>query len=102
MVVAVHDPRYREPLLLATMLPVTPQELRALYDDRWTVEQLPLAAKQMIGAARQFVHAPETRRGCVSKRCARTICPPGSGGNGTTLGPRMTRSPPETVETRGH
>jgi|SRR5436309_7177124 len=59
-VVAVHDPRYREPLLLATTLPVTPQDLRALYDDRWAVEHLPLAAKQMIGAARQFVHAPET------------------------------------------
>jgi hypothetical protein len=59
-VVAIHDPRYRAPLLLATTLPVTPQELRALYDDRWVVEQLPLAAKQMSGAARQFVHAPET------------------------------------------
>ncbi len=26
----------------------------------WAIEQLPLAAKQMLGAARQFVHAPET------------------------------------------
>jgi hypothetical protein len=59
-VVAVHDPRHREPLLLASPLPVTPQVLRDLYRDRWPVEQLPLAAKQMVGAARQFVHAPET------------------------------------------
>jgi len=59
-VVAVHDPRYREPLLLASPLSVTPQDLRALYRDRWPVEQLPLAAKQMLGAARQFVSAPET------------------------------------------
>jgi hypothetical protein len=59
-VVAVHDPRFREPLLLATSLARSPAVLRALYHDRWPVEQLPLAAKQMIGAARQFVSAPET------------------------------------------
>jgi len=34
--------------------------LRDLYRDRWAVEQLPLAAKQMLGAARAFVHAPKT------------------------------------------
>lgn len=59
-VVAIHDPRYREPLLLATALTLTPQQVRDCYRDRWPVEQLPLAAKQMVGAARQFVHAPET------------------------------------------
>jgi hypothetical protein len=59
-VVAVHHPAYREPLLLATPLALPPQPARAIYRDRWPVEQLPLAAKQMIGAARQFVHAPET------------------------------------------
>ncbi len=31
-----------------------------MYRDRWAVEQVPLAAKQMVGAARQFVQAPET------------------------------------------
>ncbi len=59
-VVAVYDPRYREPLLLASPLPVTARVLRDLYRDRWPVEQVPLAAKQMLGAARAFVHAPET------------------------------------------
>lgn len=59
-VVAVHDPRYREPLLLASPLAATAQTLHTLYRDRWPVEQLPLAAKQMLGAARAFVHAPET------------------------------------------
>jgi len=59
-VVAVYDPRYHEPLLLASPLPVGAPVLRALYRDRWPVEQLPLAAKQMLGAARAFVHAPET------------------------------------------
>jgi len=59
-VVAIHDPRYREPLLLASPLAVSAAVLHALYHDRWPVEQLPLAAKQMLGAARAFVHAPET------------------------------------------
>jgi hypothetical protein len=59
-VIAVHDPRYRDPLLLATPLRLTPPVLRACYPDRWAVEQIPLAAKQLLGAARQFVHAPET------------------------------------------
>ncbi len=59
-IVAIHDPRHREPLVLASPLPAPPRALRDLYRDRWPVEQLPLAAKQMLGAARQFVHAPET------------------------------------------
>jgi hypothetical protein len=59
-VVAISDPAYIEPLLVATSLDLTPQVLRELYRDRWPVEQLPLAAKQMLGAARQFVHEQET------------------------------------------
>lgn len=58
--VVVHDPRWAEPLLLASPLAVPPRALRDLYLDRWPVEQLPLVAKQMIGAARQFVSAPQT------------------------------------------
>lgn len=58
--VALHDPRYATPLLLATSLDLAPQDVCALYRDRWPVEQLPLAAKQLLGAARQFVSAPET------------------------------------------
>jgi hypothetical protein len=58
--VAIHDPRHREPLLLTTALPLPPRTLRDCYADRWPVEQLPLAAKQLLGAARQFVSAPET------------------------------------------
>jgi hypothetical protein len=59
-VVALYDPCYRDPWLLATPLPLSPQALRTLYRDRWPVEQLPLVAKQLLGAARQFVHAPQT------------------------------------------
>jgi hypothetical protein len=58
--VVIDDPRWTEPLVLATTLPVAARTLRDLYLDRWPVEQLPLAAKQMLGAARAFVSAPET------------------------------------------
>lgn len=59
-IVAIHDPRWTAPLLLASPLAVSARALRDLYLDRWPVEQLPLAAKQMLGAGRQFVSAPET------------------------------------------
>ncbi len=59
-VVAIFHPAYTGPLLVATPLDLSPRILRELYRDRWPVEQLPLAAKQMLGAARQFVSAPET------------------------------------------
>ncbi|MGI8912351.1 MAG: hypothetical protein ACR2JY_00940 [Chloroflexota bacterium] len=65
-VIAVFDPKYHAPLLLATPLPLSPRAARDLYRDRWPVKQLPLAAKQLIGARsacgcqRQFVHEPET------------------------------------------
>ncbi len=57
-----HDPRYREPLLLITNLTTDSAIVYALYRDRWPIEQWPLAAKQMIGAARQFVFAGESRQ----------------------------------------
>lgn len=60
-VVAIHDPRFTEPLLLACPEPLSEQALYALYRDRWPVEQVPQAAKQMLGGARQFVFAPESR-----------------------------------------
>jgi hypothetical protein len=58
--VVLHDPRWTEPLVLATPLAISPHALRDLYLDRWPVEQLPLAAKQMLGAARAFVSETET------------------------------------------
>jgi len=59
-VYAIHDPAYATPWLLATPLPLTATTLKAMYQDRWPVEQIPLAAKQMVGAHRQFVHARES------------------------------------------
>lgn len=58
----IRDPRFAEPLLLNTPLPLSGAQAQAMYRDRWPVEGLPLWAKQMLGAARQFVFAPESRQ----------------------------------------
>ena len=63
-----YDPCYQQPLVLGTNLThcqphsqphSQPQTAYHIYRDRWTVEQAPLAAKQMVGLHRQFVSAPE-------------------------------------------
>jgi len=59
-VYAIYDPDFKQPWLLATSLRLKPQSVRAIYKDRWPVEQIPLSAKQMVGAHRQFVHNPES------------------------------------------
>jgi hypothetical protein len=59
-VYAIYDPAYTTPWLLATRLKLKAATLKAMYQDRWPVEQIPLAAKQMVGAHRQFVHAEES------------------------------------------
>jgi hypothetical protein len=59
--VVIHDPRYQEPLVVATNLPVSACALWGLYRDRWPIEQVPLAAKQMVGAHRAFVFGGESR-----------------------------------------
>lgn len=59
--IVVWDPRYRRPLLLVTPLDLSARELRRLYLDRWPIEGLPLVAKQMLGAHRQFVSAEKSR-----------------------------------------
>jgi hypothetical protein len=59
-VVAIYDPAYPTPWLLATPLKLQAATVKAIYQDRWPVEQIPLAAKQMVGAHRQFVHTPES------------------------------------------
>jgi hypothetical protein len=59
-VAAIYDPRYREPWLLACPLSLRGAAFRGLYRDRWPIEQVPLAGKQMLGGVRQFVFAPES------------------------------------------
>ena len=55
-VYAIYDPDFDKPWLLAISLKLKPESVRAIYKDRWPVEQIPLSAKQMVGAHRQFVH----------------------------------------------
>ena len=59
-VYAIYDPSFATPWLLATPVVLKPASVRAIYKDRWPVEQIPLSAKQMIGSHRQFVHTEET------------------------------------------
>jgi hypothetical protein len=61
--VVIFDPRYHEPLVLVTNLPksVSARDLWLVYRDRWPIEQLPLAAKQMLGASRAFVFGKDSR-----------------------------------------
>jgi len=68
--VVIRDPRYKDPLVLGTNLPlvsmpkegsITAQEAGQFYRDRWPVEQIPLAGKQMLGAERAFVFGRESR-----------------------------------------
>ncbi len=60
-VVAIFDPRSKQPLLLATNLSVSAYALWRLYKDRWPIEQLPLAAKAMLGTERAFVFGQDSR-----------------------------------------
>ena len=59
-VIAIDHPDYKQPLLLGYTVRVKPRTLYQMYKDRWPIEQIPLAAKQMLGFHRQFVHAPES------------------------------------------
>jgi hypothetical protein len=59
-VYVIYDPAYTTPWLLAVPLKLKAATVKAIYHDRWPVEQIPLAAKQMVGAHRQFVHADES------------------------------------------
>jgi len=59
-VYAIYDPDFDMPWLLASPLKLKPESVRAIYKDRWAVEQIPLSAKQMLGAHRQFVHNSES------------------------------------------
>jgi hypothetical protein len=60
-VYVVKHPDFKEPWVLATPVKFQqPVSVPAIYRDRWPVEQIPLSAKHMVGAHRQFVHAPES------------------------------------------
>ena len=85
----IHDPRYQEPWVLATNLPVSAYALWCLYRDRWPIEQMPLAAKQMVGAHRAFVFGereppPPAGVGAVGGQCL-DLCGGHVGGRGHGL-----------------
>lgn len=58
--IAFFDPRYKQPLVLASSLRLKPKSVFLFYQDRWPIEQVPLAAKQMLGCKRMFVFNPES------------------------------------------
>jgi hypothetical protein len=60
--VVMRDPAYSEPWVLATNLALPAADLLAFYRERWPIEQVPLGAKQLIGAQRQFVFADTARQ----------------------------------------
>lgn len=59
--VVIFDPKYKQPLIVATNLPVSAFIIWQMYRDRWAVEQLPLAAKVMLGGERAYVQGTESR-----------------------------------------
>jgi len=59
--VVIVDGKYKHPLVLVSTLCVTAYALWCLYYDRWPIEQIPLCAKQMLGAVRSFVFSNESR-----------------------------------------
>jgi hypothetical protein len=59
-VYVIDDPDFDEPWVLATPVKLQAPSVRAIYRNRWPVEQIPLSAKHMVGAHRQFVHAQES------------------------------------------
>jgi hypothetical protein len=60
--IVIHDPRYKEPLLVLTNLSIHGAVALALYHHRWPIEQVPLVGKQLLGAQRQSLFAPESRQ----------------------------------------
>ena len=60
--IACFDSRFKDPMIYGTDLKeVSADTVRHLYGARWGVEHPPLAAKQMLGTERQFVHGRESR-----------------------------------------
>jgi hypothetical protein len=61
-IIVIFDPRYKKPLVLGTnLVKISVYAVWCLYHDRWPVEQMPLAAKQMLGCERMFVFSPQSR-----------------------------------------
>ena len=61
-IVLIFHPHFPQPMLLIMTIALSAPQAHAFYLDRWGIEHPPLVAKQMLGAARQFVFAAEARQ----------------------------------------
>lgn len=55
----IQDPKFKEPWLLASSVPLSHAAWQVIYRFRWTVERPPLIAKSLLGVQRQFVHSTD-------------------------------------------
>lgn len=60
-VIAVKHPDFDEPLVILLNLDLSAEQAYQVIRSRWSIEQPPLVAKQLLGTHRQFVHAAEMR-----------------------------------------
>jgi hypothetical protein len=60
-VMVIHHPAFDQPLVVLLNLDLDPPQAYQVVRGRWGVEQPPLGAKQLLGAHRQFVYAPDMR-----------------------------------------
>jgi hypothetical protein len=60
-VMVIQHPLYDTPLVVLLNLALEAAEAYQIIRGRWGIEQVPLVAKQLLGAHRQFVHALEMR-----------------------------------------
>jgi hypothetical protein len=60
-VMVIRHPAYDTPLVVLLNLDLEPAQAYHVVRGRWGVEQVPLVAKQLLGAHRQFVHADDMR-----------------------------------------
>lgn len=84
----IQDPKFKEPWLLASSLPLSHSAWQTIYRFRWTVERPPLIAKSLLGTHRQFVHSTDSGSrffafsllgACILAYCAAILPPIPSG-----------------------
>ena len=71
--VVIHDPRYQEPLVLATNLPVSAYALWCLYRDRWPMEQFPWRPSRCSGRTGRLCSVKRAATAYRSWRCWRAM-----------------------------
>ena len=59
--IVIEHPKFDEPLVVLTTVPLSSEQTYQVVRSRWGVEQPPLVAKQLLGFHRQFVWADQMR-----------------------------------------